>query len=154
MRSRPLVALVLSGALVLPACVTTTTTSSQWGGPPGEAWARDGRVESIRETVRRQQGDPAAGAAAGAIIGGLLGGALGGHYGRWGYYHPSAAGTLFGAAGGAMVGAAASQSSEERFYEVFVRFDDGATQSFVYAGYPPFAVGEAVRLTPQGLGRR
>ena len=138
--SRPL-ALVLP--MLLSACVATTTTSRTWGEPYGAGWARYGRVESVRETVHRQQGDPGGGAVAGAIIGGLLGSAWSG--GRPG-------GAVAGAIGGAMVGAAASQGqAEQRLYEVFVRFDDGALEPFVYQGYLPFNVGEPVVLTAQGL---
>jgi outer membrane lipoprotein SlyB len=137
-------------ALLLSACVATTTTTRQWGEPYGQpynaqGWARYGQVASVRETVQQQQGDPAGGAVAGAIIGGLLGNAWsGGHGGA----------TVAGAVGGAMVGAAASQGQgEQRFYEVFVRFDDGAMERFVYQGYLPFNVGEPVVLTAQGLSR-
>jgi outer membrane lipoprotein SlyB len=132
-------------ALLLSGCVATTTTSRTWGEPYGQGWARYGRVESVRETVQHQQGDPAGGAVAGAIIGGLLGNAWSGGHG---------AGTVAGAVGGAMVGAAASQGqAEQRFYEVFVRFQDGALERFVYQGYLPFNVGENVMLTAQGLAR-
>ena len=63
-------------------------------------------------------------------------------------------GALVGAAGGAAVGASASQgSSETRNFQVLVRFDDGAYGMFVYGGYSPFAPGEAVVLTPRGLAR-
>ncbi len=137
-------------ALLLSACVATTTTSRTWGEPYGgqpyaQGWARYGHVESVRETVQRQQGDPAGGAVAGAIIGGLLGNAVsGGHGGA----------TVAGAIGGAMVGSAASQGQAEyHMYEVFVRFDDGALEPFVYQGWLPFAVGEPVVLTAQGLAR-
>jgi outer membrane lipoprotein SlyB len=132
-------------ALLLSACVTTTTTSRTWGEPYGQGWARYGRVESIRETVQRQQGDPAGGAVAGGLIGALLGNAISGGHG---------AATVVGAVGGAMVGAASSQGgAEQRLYEVFVRFDDGALEPFVYQGVLPFRVGEPVVLTASGLGR-
>jgi outer membrane lipoprotein SlyB len=149
-------------ALLLPAllgaCVATTTSTRTWGGPAETGWARQGRVESVRETVRRQQGDPAAGAVAGAIIGGILGGAMTGHshVDAWGRVHTHAnpAGAVAGAVGGAMVGAAASEgSAEDRTYEVFVRFDDGALESFVYQGALPFNVGDGVVQTQQGLAR-
>jgi outer membrane lipoprotein SlyB len=53
-----------------------------------------------------------------------------------------------------MVGAVASQgSSEDRTYEVSVRFDDGGHETFVYSGYAPFRVGEPVQLTSSGLMR-
>ncbi len=142
-------------ALLLGACATTTTRTTAWGGYAGN-WERSGHVEWIRETVRRHEGQPAAGAVAGAVVGGLLGSVIGGGvgYDRWGYrhHHGSAAGAVVGAIGGAMVGAAASQgSSEERAYEVTVRFDDGGYETFLYPEYVPFRVGDPVRLTPQGL---
>src|SRR4029079_17139702 len=57
-----------------------------------------------------------------------------------------------GALGGAAVGAAASSgTSEQRTYEVVVRFDDGGYGQFVYAGYSPFRPGERVAVTPGGL---
>ncbi len=158
MRPAHLAALVLVSALLLPACVSTTTTTRTWGDPNGGSWARNGRVESVRETVRRQEGNPAGGAIAGALIGGVLGSAIGGHthYDRWGnaHYRGSGAGAVAGAVGGAMVGAAASQgSSEDRTYEVLVRFDDGGYETFAFNGALPFSVGDAVSLTPQGLAR-
>jgi outer membrane lipoprotein SlyB len=131
--------------LLLSACVTTSTTTRTWGEPYGQGWARYGRVESVRETVHRQQGDPAGGAVAGAIIGGLLGNAWSGGYGG---------ATVAGAIGGAMVGSAASQgAAEQRIYEVFVRFDDGALETFVYQGVLPFQPGDPVALTANGLQR-
>jgi outer membrane lipoprotein SlyB len=159
MRTRH-VALALLPMLVLPACVATTTTTRTWGDPYAQQqeWARYGRVEQVRETVHRQQGDPAAGAFAGAIIGGLLGAAVGGgtHYDRWGYAHHGngAASAVVGAVGGAAVGAAASSgAAEDRSYEVFVRFEDGGSETFTYRGYLPFRPGDAVTLTPRGLVR-
>lgn len=153
---RPRALLLLAPAL-LSACVAATTTTRTWGEPEG-GYVRAGRVESIRETVRRWQGDPAAGAAAGAVVGSLFGAALGGHgwYDRWGryHYHGSAEGAVVGAIGGAAVGAAASQGSgEERVYEVVVRFDDGGVETFAFRGGTPVQVGDRVVLGPQGLTR-
>ena len=158
MKTSKLAALLLVPALVLGGCVTASTRTTTWGEPYGGNWARTGRVESIRETVRTRSGDPASGAVAGAIIGGLIGSALGGrsYVDRWGRVvtRGSGAGAVAGAVGGAMVGAAASQGQgEERTYEVFVRFDDGALESFVYQNVLPFRVGDAVALTAQGLAR-
>jgi outer membrane lipoprotein SlyB len=124
-------------AALMPACATTTTTSTEMGGQP--EWVRYGTVTNVREVIQRTEGNPGGGALAGAIIGGILGGGRG-------------PGALFGAAGGAAVGAAASSgSSERRSYEVWVRFQDGGYQAFRYASYPPFRQGDVVALTPRGL---
>jgi outer membrane lipoprotein SlyB len=136
----------LMSVFTLPAaagCVAHSTSSTTWvAEPPPQEWARPGRVEWVRETVHREQGDPAAGAAVGAVVGGLL----------FGHDAPSA---VIGAIGGAAVGAAASQGSgEHRSYEVCVRYDDGAAQIFVYQGQAPFRPGEPVVLTPRGLYRQ
>jgi outer membrane lipoprotein SlyB len=157
MRTRAL-ALALLPTLFLPACVTSSTTTRTWGESAyaQDEWVRYGRVEQVRETVHRQRGDPGAGAVAGAIIGGLLGAATGGHtwYDRYGYAHRGGSGgaAVAGAVGGAMIGAAASQgAAEDRLYEVFVRFEDGGTETFTYRGYLPYQPGDAVPLTPRGL---
>ncbi len=144
------IAVAVLPALLLGGCVTTAYRTQTWGpepyGPPAydAQWARYGHVESIRENVRSQQGNPAAGAVAGAIIGGLL----------FGGYSPAQ--TAVGLAGGAMVGAAASQGTagEDRMYEVFVRFDDGALERYVYQNVLPFRVNDPVVLTAQGLYHR
>ncbi|WP_242360045.1 hypothetical protein [Anaeromyxobacter sp. SG17] len=158
MRPGRLASLATLTALLSTACVTTSTTSTTWGEGSAQQWERVGYVASIRETVERQQGNPGAGAVAGAIIGGILGSAVGGHtyYDRWGYahHHGSGAGAVAGAVGGAVVGAAASQGgAERRTYEVFVRFDDGGTDTFVYDQPYDFRVGDEVRQTARGLER-
>ena len=143
MKTARIVALLAGPALLLGGCATTTYQTTTWSDPYAQSWARYGHVESIRETVRTTQGDPAGGAFAGALIGGLL---FGGRY---------PAQTLAGMAGGAMVGAAASQAAnaQDRIYEVFVRFDDGALEPYVYQNVLPFRAGDRVVLTAQGLSR-
>ena len=135
--------MVALAALMISACATTATTTTTWVAPPAGNWARTGRVESIQETVQRTEGNPAAGAVAGALIGGFL-------------FHGRGPARLFGMAGGAAVGAAASQGArEDRTYQVLVRFDDdGEYGMFLYRGYSPFRPGELVVLTPNGLLRR
>lgn len=132
MRSLRAVAFVLLVA-ALPACATTMTSETTWEGAAPE-WVRYGTVTQVREVVQRTEGNPGGGAVAGAIIGGVL------------------TGRLFGAAAGAGIGAVASTGSEERrSYQVWVRFQDGAVQSFWYANYSPFHPGDPVALTPRGL---
>lgn len=132
--------LCIAICLAASACATTTTTSTTWTEPAG-AWARPGQVESVREIVNRVQGNPAGGALVGALIGGLL-------------FHGRGPATLFGAATGAAIGAAASQgSAETRTYQVLVRFDDGDYGMFAFGGPPPFSPGDRVLLTRQGLSR-
>jgi outer membrane lipoprotein SlyB len=135
-------AMIASFLVLALGCATTATTSSTWVDPAaGGHWVRPGRVESVQEIVERVEGNPAGGAIAGALIGGFLFGGRG-------------PGRLIAAAGGAAIGAAASQgSAETRTYQVLVRFDDGSYGMFVYRGYSPFRPGEAVVLTPHGLAR-
>jgi outer membrane lipoprotein SlyB len=130
-------------AFLVSACAATTTSTTTWTAPPSGDWARPGRVESVQETVRRTEGNPAAGALAGALIGGFL-------------FHGRGPARLFGAAGGAAVGAAASQGrAEDLTFQVLVRFDDdGEYGMFLYRNYSPFQPGELVVLTPRGLARR
>ncbi len=156
--SRPPIALAaLAAVATLSGCVVTTTQSRTWYDQDSQAsYERRGRVESVREVVQRQQGNPAGGAIAGAIIGGLIGSTLGGHthYDRWGYghYEGNPAGAFVGAAGGAAIGAAASQGGgEQRWYEVNVRFDDGGYEVFTYRGSAPFRPGDEVLLGSRGL---
>lgn len=125
-----------------PACATTTTTRTTWTDPGAAGYGRAGSVQQVQEIVQRTEGNPAGGAVAGALVGGLV---FGGGRG------PAA---VAGAAGGAAVGAAASSgSTEQRTYEVVVRFDDGGYGEFVYGGYSPFRPGERVIVTAGGLAR-
>jgi outer membrane lipoprotein SlyB len=133
---------LLSLVALSPACATTTTTRTTWTDPAAAGYGRAGNVASVQEIVHRTEGNPGAGAIAGGLIGGLL---FGGGRG------PAA---VAGAVGGAAVGAAASQgSTEERTYQIVVRFDDGGYGEFVYAGFSPFGPGERVVVTPGGLAR-
>ncbi|HVT99559.1 MAG TPA: hypothetical protein VHE33_18820 [Acidobacteriaceae bacterium] len=133
---------LISLVTLAPACATTTTTRTTWTDPAAAGYGRSGSVASVQEIVQRTEGNPGAGAVAGALVGGLM---FGGGRG------PAA---VAGAAGGAAVGAAASQgTTEQRTYEIVVRFDDGGYGEFVYAGYSPFRPGERVAVTPDGLTR-
>jgi outer membrane lipoprotein SlyB len=144
MRGSPtLIATILFASLV-PACATTETQTVAYPGQAGD-WVLYGRVEGVRQSLERVQGDPGSGAVAGAVIGGLLGTALGGR----GF------GTFVGAAEGAMIGANASQGGYVgRDFHVAVRFDDGSLRTFVYRDQLPFRPGDYVVWTSQGLTRR
>jgi outer membrane lipoprotein SlyB len=149
LRSLACAIVITAVAVTSSACTTTTTTSQGWGAQqpyhPGGV-GRFGHVEWIQETVQRREGDPAGGAVAGAVIGGLIGHALTRGRGN---------GAVAGAVTGAMIGADASTVyAERRTYQIVVRFDDGGVGSFLYDGYPPFAVGQPVQSTPQGLAPR
>ncbi len=123
-------------------CATTTTMRTVWTDPAVGASGRAGAVSSVQEIVQRTEGNPGAGAVAGGLIGGLL---FGGRRG------PAA---VAGVAAGAAVGAAASRgATEQRTYQIVVRFDDGGYGEFVYAGFSPFRPGERVVVTPGGLAR-
>jgi outer membrane lipoprotein SlyB len=133
-----------AGLLALAAgCVAHTTRTTVYRAPPAPAPDRPGRVEWVRETVHTRTGDPAGGAVAGAVVGGLVGNAIG-----------RGPGTLIGILGGAAVGAHASQgSSERRYYEVAIRFDDGAFGTYLYRDGCPFMAGDRVAWTTRGFVR-
>ena len=138
-RSNLLSLITMVPLLTALSCATTTTTSATWSTPSPTGGARYGSVESIQEVVQRTQGNPAAGALTGALIGGFL-------------FRGRGPASLIGAAGGAAVGAAASQgSAETHAYHLLVRFEDGAYGVFVYRQYSPFRPGDRVMLTSHGL---
>lgn len=134
-----IVATILTAGPLL-GCATTTTETTTWVATGN--WTRPGRVESIREIDRHIEGNPVGGALLGALIGGVL-------------FHGHGPATLFGAATGAAIGAAASSgSAETRSFQVLVHFDDGDYGMFVFGGYSPFNPGDPVVLTARGLMRR
>lgn len=139
--AQPLHLAVVLLVTVSTACATTSTTSTTWTDPAVAGYGRAGWVQSVQEIVQRTEGNSGAGAVAGALIGGFLFGGRG----------PAA---VAGAIGGAAVGAAASQGgSEQRTYQILVRFDDGGYGTFAYLAYAPFRPGERVVVTPDGLAR-
>lgn len=136
------IACIIASLLVAGPLVGCATTTERTTWVASGNWTRPGTVESIREIDHHIQGNPAGGALLGALIGGVL-------------FHGHGPATLFGAATGAAIGAAASSgSAERRSFQVLVHFDDGDDGMFVFDGYSPFSPGEQVILTPQGLQRR
>jgi outer membrane lipoprotein SlyB len=133
-------AVMVATAICATSCATTATYSTE-STMPDDYSPRSGSVESVREIVRRVQGNPAGGAVAGGLIGAVL---FGGRGPR----------TLFGALAGAATGAALSQGSyETRAFEVTIRFDNGSRGVFTYRDYAPFRPGDRIELTPDGPRR-
>ena len=136
---RSCAAAILAASTLAAGCAGTATYTVESTAPEYEP--RTGIVESVRQVVRRVQGNPAAGAAAGALVGAVL---FGGRGPR----------TLFGAAAGAATGAALSQGAyETRAFEVVVRFDNGTRGVFTYRDHTPFAPGDRIELGPDGPHR-
>lgn len=102
-----------------------------------------GTVTGIREIDKPRK--VGAGTAAGAAIGGLLGYAVGGHGHR-------TAGTVVGAAGGAVAGnVIENRAGEGKTYEIGVRFDDGSSRAFTQESHPGLRQGSRVKLVNGAL---
>ena len=102
-----------------------------------------GTVTGIREIEKPRK--TGAGTATGAVIGGVLGYAIGGHGNR-------TAGTVVGAAGGAVAGNVyENRAGENRTYEIGVMFDDGSSRSFHQDSHPAWHQGSRVRLVNGAL---
>lgn len=99
------------------------------------------------ESVNVLQGEAgAAGTLGGAALGGLLGNQVGSGNGR-------TAATVAGAVGGALAGRAIERNARAPRYEVVVRYENGATQSFRYDNDPGVRAGEQVRVADGVLTR-
>lgn len=85
-----------------------------------------------------------AGTATGAVVGGVLGYAVGGHNHR-------TAGTVVGAAGGAVAGNMIENAGEGKTYEIGVQFDDGSTRIFRQDSHPGWHQGSRVKQVNGGL---
>lgn len=102
-----------------------------------------GTVTGIREIEKPRK--IGAGTAAGAAIGGLLGYAVGGNRHR-------TAGTVVGAAGGAVAGnVIENKAGEGKTYEIGVSFDDGTSRSFHQDSHPAWRQGSRVKLVNGAL---
>ena len=102
-----------------------------------------GTVTGIREIKKPRK--VGAGTAAGAAIGGLLGYAVGGNKHR-------TAGTVVGAAGGAVAGnVIENKAGEGNTYEIGVSFDDGTSRSFHQESHPAWHQGSRVKLVNGAL---
>jgi outer membrane lipoprotein SlyB len=81
----------------------------------------------------------------GAVVGGVLGRSLGGSSHR-------TAGTVVGAAGGAVAGHMIEKKAREgKAFEIGVRFDDGSTRTFTQDSHPSWQQGSRVKLVNGAL---
>lgn len=102
-----------------------------------------GTVTGIREIDKPRK--IGAGTAAGAAIGGLLGYAVGGNRHR-------TAGTVVGAAGGAVAGnIIENKAGEGKTYDIGVLFDDGSSRSIHQDSHPAWHQGSRVKLVNGAL---
>ncbi len=112
--------------------------------PPPPVCGNCGTVLSMREVDKPGQGG-ATGAVAGAVVGGLLGNVIGGHSHR-------TAGTVVGAAGGAVAGyEIQKQASAGKTFEIAVRMDDGKMHTVRMDQAPAWKSGDRVRLVNGAL---
>lgn len=98
-----------------------------------------GTITGIRE-IDKPGKATGLGAVAGGVVGGVLGRSIGGRDHR-------TAGTVVGAAGGAVAGHMIEKKAREgKTFEIGVRFDDGRTQVFHQDTHPSWNTGDRVRV--------
>ncbi len=103
-----------------------------------------GTVTGLRE-IEKPGSATGAGAVAGGVIGAVLGRSIGGRDNR-------TAGTVVGAAGGAVAGHMIEKKAREgKTWEIGVRFDDGSSRVFTQDTHPSWAPGARVRLVNGAL---
>ncbi len=103
-----------------------------------------GTVTGIREINK-----PGQATGVGAVAGGVLGAVLGRQVGGSGH---RTAGTLVGAAGGAVAGHVIEKKAREgKTFEIGVRFDDGTSRIFRQDAHPSWDSGSRVRLVNGAL---
>ena len=96
-------------------------------------------ITSIREVTKKGEAS-GVGAVAGGVLGGVLGRQLGGSGHR-------TAGTVVGAAGGAVAGHMIEKKARSgKTFEIRVRFDDGRSKTFTQDTHPSWNTGDRVRV--------
>ena len=112
--------------------------------PPPPACPQCGTITGIRE-IDKPGKTTGVGAVTGGVVGGILGNAIGGSSHR-------TAGTLLGAAGGAVAGHMIEQKAREgKTFEIGVRFDDGNSRIFHQDTTPGWKAGDRVKLVNGAL---
>lgn len=103
-----------------------------------------GTVTGIRE-IDKPGHATGVGAIAGGVLGGVLGRSIGGRDHR-------TAGTVVGAAGGAVAGHMIEKKAREgKVFEIGVRFDDGSSRTFTQETHPSWNQGARVKLVNGAL---
>ena len=103
-----------------------------------------GTVTAIREINK-----PGQASGLGAVAGGVLGAVVGRQVGGSGH---RTAGTVVGAAGGAVAGHMIEKKAREgKVFEIGVRFDDGSSRTFMYEAIPAWNTGSRVKLVNGAL---
>jgi outer membrane lipoprotein SlyB len=111
---------------------------------PIVACAECGTITGIRE-INKPGHATGVGAVAGGVLGGVLGRSIGGRDHR-------TAGTVVGAAGGAVAGHMIEKKAREgKTFEIGVRFDDGSSRVFKQDTHPSWNTGARVKLVNGAL---
>lgn len=130
--------------------ILTRKPPAQAGAAPAAAAAAPacpdcGTITGIRE-INKPGKATGLGAVAGGVVGGVLGRSIGGRDHR-------TAGTVVGAAGGAVAGHMIEKKARGgKTFEIGVRFDDGRTQVFHQDTHPSWNTGDRVRVKDGVLG--
>jgi outer membrane lipoprotein SlyB len=98
-----------------------------------------GTIDSVREIEQKGEGT-GIGAVGGAVVGGLLGNQIGKGTGK-------TVATVVGAAGGGYAGHQVEKHVRStKKYEVLVRFEDGASRTFMFDSQPSWRIGDRVKV--------
>jgi outer membrane lipoprotein SlyB len=113
-------------------------------GAAAPACKECGTIAAIREIDKPGKAS-GFGAVAGGVLGAVVGNSLGGRNHR-------TAGTVVGAAGGAVAGHMIEKKAREgKTFEIGVHFDDGSARSFHQDAHPSWKPGDRVRLVNGAL---
>lgn len=139
--SDPVIQKILSkkGAAPVAAAPAVASAAAAPVAAKPAACAECGTITAIRE-VDKKGGASGLGAVAGGVVGGVLGRAVGGRDHR-------TAGTVVGAAGGAVAGHMIErQAKSGKTFEIGVKFDNGSAQVFTLDAHPSWKAGDRVKL--------
>ncbi len=137
-----------SSGAVQPGVVNTSASGSGYGASRGES----GRVMSIREAQVR--GSSGSGVSSGTLVGGGLGAAGGAAIGAATTNSVGGAlvGGLLGAVGGAIAGTAIDRNSGRRGIEVTIQKDDGGTVTVAQYDDGDVQMGDRVQIVYDNNG--